>query len=351
MKLLIATPLYPPDIGGPATYARMLETGLPEHGIMVTVVRFSDVRRLPKLVRHLVYGYRVYREAKRHDAVLALDPVSVGLPASIAARLARKPFLVKVVGDYAWEQGTQRFGITETLDEFVERKKVPFAVRVLRSIQSRVAQKAVRVIVPSEYLKRIVMTWGVDLEKMQVIYNAVSLEEGGSAPSSVRALARPLIVTAGRLVPWKHVEGVIDAVAELSQGSLVIVGEGPERSALEKRAKEKLSGRTLFAGALAHKDLLATLKEADAFVLNSSYEGLSHVLVEATMLHVPVIATRVGGNTEIIEEGKNGWLIPAGDTEALARSLRELPPLPMINRDVLTPERMLGDTALLLSNI
>src|SRR3989344_3373366 len=106
MRLVIATPLYPPEVGGPATYVQELETGLPSRSIDVTVVKFSDVRRwyLPKLVRHYVYYRRVLQEAKNADLVLALDPVSVGLPAMKAARKAGKPFVVKIVGDYAWEQ-------------------------------------------------------------------------------------------------------------------------------------------------------------------------------------------------------------------------------------------------------
>src|SRR3989344_6122168 len=164
MKLVIATPLYPPEIGGPATYAKLLEDGLPGKGIEVELVKFSGVRHLPKLVRHYIYYRRVLQAARGADAVLALDPVSVGLPAMKAAKKAGKPFVVKIVGDYAWEQGVQRFGVTQNLDEFVRTTTVPFRVSVLRRIQTRVAQGAPRVIVPSEYLKNIVSAWGVPRE-------------------------------------------------------------------------------------------------------------------------------------------------------------------------------------------
>src|SRR3989344_6621979 len=137
MRLLIATPLYPPDIGGPATYAKLLNEGLPAKGIDVELIKFSEVRHLPKLIRHYVYYRRVLAVARNVDIILALDPVSVGLPAMKAARKAGKPFVVKIVGDYAWEQGVQRFGVTHTLDAFVKEKRVPFSVRMLRRIQTR----------------------------------------------------------------------------------------------------------------------------------------------------------------------------------------------------------------------
>lgn len=324
MKLVIATPLYPPEIGGPATYAKLLEEGLPGKGVDIELVKFGEVRHLPKFIRHYVYYRRVLKAARQADAVLALDPVSVGLPAMKAARRAGKPFVVKIVGDYAWEQGQQRFGITENLDDFVRTETVPFPVKMLRRVQTRVALSATRVIVPSEYLKGIVEVWGVPAELIQVIYNAVPLEELGSVPEKAARAPRPLVVTAGRLVPWKHIDGVIDAVASLPEASLVVVGDGPDRAKLEEHARAKLPGRVVFTGMLSHKDTLATILSADAFILNSSYEGLSHLLVEALMLGVPTVATRAGGNPEVITDGKDGFLVPVHDTRALAKALETL---------------------------
>lgn len=324
MKLVIATPLYPPEIGGPATYAHLLEAGLPGKGVEVELVKFGEVRHLPKGVRHLIYFLRVRRALRRADLVLALDPVSTGLPACLAAWSLQKPLLVKVVGDYAWEQGRQRFGVTAWLDKFVQTKRVPFAVWLLRQVQTGVARSAARVIVPSEYLRGIVATWGVEQEKIEVIHNAVPIETLGCVPEAVAALGRPLVVTAGRLVPWKHFDGVIDAVAQITSASLVVVGEGPEHAALAASADMALSSRACFTGALSHADLLATIKNADVFVLNSSYEGLSHLLIEALALGVPTIATRVGGNPEVITDGVDGVLVPAADTAALGAALGHL---------------------------
>ena len=326
-RLVIATPLYPPDPGGPATYARLLETGLPARGMEVALVKFSDVRKYPKLVRHAAYFWHVFRTTRRGDIVLALDPVSVGLPALVAARLRRATFVVKIVGDYAWEQGVQRFGITDTLDHFVRREQIPSQVSFLCRIQEHVAKSARAVIVPSEYLKGIVSVWGVRPERIEVVYNAIELEEGGKVPAGQLELPKPVIATVGRLVPWKRVGGIIDAVASLPIGmgaSLVVVGDGPNRGMLEAQAKQQLESRGLFTGAIGHIDTLAAIRAADIFVLNSTYEGLSHVLIEALMLGKPIIATSVGGNDELITNEENGLLIPAKDTRALTEVLERL---------------------------
>ena len=328
MKLVIATPLYPPEIGGPATYAKLLVERLPKRGIEVSLVKFSGVKKWPKFIRHILYFVRVLRATRSADAVYALDPVSVGFPASLAARWLRKPFFVKIVGDYAWEQGRQRFGVTQNLDDFVANERVPRMVRLLRKIQTRVARAATKVIVPSDYLRNIVVSWGIQKEKIEVIHNAVPQEEPGLVPRTVEKLPRPLIVSVGRLVPWKGMEDLIDAVALLggqgNRASLAIVGDGPDLVPLVAHAEEKLKGGYIFTGALSHADTLSMMKHADAFVLNSSYEGLSHILIEALMLGVPTIATNIGGNPEVITDEHEGLLVHSGDTAALAAALAKL---------------------------
>src|SRR3989344_4614139 len=102
MKLVIATPLYPPDIGGPATPTPFLPHAPPAPGGGVETVPWSSVGAWSKGVRHALYTLRLLRAARRADALLAQDTVSVGLPALLAARLAHVPLLGRVAGDPAW---------------------------------------------------------------------------------------------------------------------------------------------------------------------------------------------------------------------------------------------------------
>lgn len=326
-RLLVATPLYPPDPGGPATYAQILETMLPEQGTVVEVVKFGNVRHLPKLVRHLVYFFNVLRSAKHADAILALDPVSVGLPSALVAKLLKKRFYVKVVGDYAWEQGRQRFGLTMDLDTFIHARHMPLQVRVLRALQRYVARQATRIIVPSYYLQNIVGSWGIQQDRISVVYNAVTPAVSSVCPSVLSEVRRPLILTIGRLVPWKHIDGIIDALERVgSEGvptTLAIVGTGPlEQSLMQKAAESRTD--ILFLGQQDRRGTEGALASADILVLNSSYEGLSHVLIEALMQGKAIIATNAGGNPELIEDGVNGILIPVGDTPALASAIMRL---------------------------
>ncbi|MBP9711138.1 MAG: glycosyltransferase family 4 protein [Candidatus Pacebacteria bacterium] len=297
-KIVIATPLYSPEIGGPATYSKELVDGLPAYGIEISLVKFSDVRHLPKLLRHFVYYRRVLAALKNADAVLALDPVSVGLPAMRAARKLNKKFLVKIVGDYAWEQGVQRFGVTQDLDEFVVSSQPSFAVRTLQNIQKKVALAADRIIVPSPYLKEVVQKWGIPEEKILVINNGIRIPE--SLPVYTKKPGEFLIVSAGRRVPWKGFEA-IERVAEKNVGS-------------NWRAKI-ISGQ-------AREEVLGWMKAADVFVLNSRYEGFPHALAEAMTLGIPVVATDTKAHRYLV--GESGILVPPGDDTALEQELMNI---------------------------
>lgn len=329
-KLMIAAGLYPPDIGGPATYAKMIEEELPKRGLETTVLPFSAVRSYPFLLRHVLYAFKLWRRRKDLAAIYALDPISVGLPALLVSRLCRRPFVLRLGGDYAWEQGRVRFGLSATLDEYTkDRKNADWRTRVLARLEDLVVARASLVIVPSQYLKNIVSTWpGVLARRVVVINSALSPIH---IPQSKEELREHLgykgftIVSAGRLVPWKGFAELIDAVAEIPKANLVIVGEGPEEERLKALAKARgLSLRVRFLGAQNKEALGGFIKAADLFVLNTGYEGLSHQILEAMYLEVPVLTTRIGGNPEVIKDGENGVLVKYGNGEALKEAIERL---------------------------
>lgn len=328
-KILIATGIFPPDIGGPATYSKLLADKLPERGASVEIASFGEVRHLPKLVRHTVYFFKLLLRARGCDIVYAQDPVSVGLPACLTARIMGKPFYLKIVGDYAWEQGVQRFGVADLLDEFSIRNKYSFPVRVMKQIQTRVAHHATKIIVPSKYLKRIVINWGITGDKISVIYNAFEPLETLSTRDELHTtlgFSGKVIISVGRLVPWKGFEGLITVFTELYKNdpslSLVIIGDGPDRQKLEQQVQNLgLNDKVIFTGRLVQHKMLEYIKASDVFVLNTSYEGFSHQLIEVLAIGTPCITTSVGGNVEIIRDRENGLLFPYNDLPKLKKSI------------------------------
>lgn len=368
--ICIATPLYAPDIGGPATHVALLEQGLPRDQYELRIVKFGAVRHLPKIIRHGVYLFRVIKAARDSNFIYGLDPVSVGLPAVIAAGILRKPFVLRVGGDYAWEQGVQRFGVTETLDEFVSHPQTSFPVQILQALQSYVARRAKKIIAPSEYLAKVVATWGVDPARMCVIYSQPEPLGVGLSRSEARKKLNihedeEFVISVGRLVPWKGFEGVIDAVAEVRKERpvrLYIAGDGPTRQALEAHISFTHSQQFVtLLGQLSQQDLLTWVAAADVLALNTRYEGLSHVLVEAFMLRTPVVTTSVGGNMELVQDEKTGLLVGHNDISALTacimRVLTDKPFAAMLAQnaasslDKFSKERVLGQLETLFTSI
>lgn len=331
--MLVATGLYSPDIGGPATYTSMLEDKLQNCGIDLTVLPFGTVRHLPKVVRHFVFMYRLWELAKKTDIIYALDSISVGVPAYIVSVLTHKPFIVRLGGDYAWEQGRQRFGLEASLDEYTAQKKqAPLLVRVFAGIQSYVVKRAVRVVAPSEYLKGIIATWGVAESKIEVIYSALFPLEVTESKAILReqlSYTGTVITTVGRLVPWKGFLELVDVFAELHEENpdttLVIIGDGPlQEELVEKIHTLELTDSIRLQGRVGKQTLAAAIKGSDLFVLNTSYEGLSHQLLEVMDLGVPIVTTNVGGNPELITDGVSGLLVPPLDNQELKSAIKRL---------------------------
>ena len=335
MKVLIATGLMAPEMGGPATYTKSLIDNLPQHNIEVDVLPFSVVRKQMKLIRHFSYFLKLLKLAKNSDIIIALDTVSVGFPAVMVSLFLHKKFILRVPGDYAWEQGVARFGITDTLDIFVEKKKKErFFVTLLVYIQKFVAKRASLVIVPSQYLKKIALIWGVKEKKIRVIYNAPPsvtthdelLNTDPAELKRVLKLMDPVIISVGRLVKWKGFSTLIDLMPELIRKypkiQLVIIGDGPLEEDIKYRVQiMRVEQNVLLLKTLTRERLYAYLRASNLFILNTNYEGLSHQILEAMSLKVPVVTTSVGGNTELIEDGISGVLVDYDNKAALIQAI------------------------------
>lgn len=343
-RVLVVSGIYPPEIGGSATYAELMFRELPKKGFATEVLTTGEwqipgVHFVPskgKLGRYIKFFWAAYTLAKRFDIIYAVDSsFGAATIAAFAAWLRRKPFIMRVTGDYAWEQGMQRFGVNELLDDFApltEPRRYKFAVRILARAERYAAKRATFIIAPSEYLKRIVETWGVAPEKIQVIFNAVDVPRITETKKDIRerlGWKGSVVVSAGRLVPWKGfatlIEAFFDVLRSVPDAKLIILGDGPDKSALEEKIDAMHLGESVtLSGRLARERLARYLKAADLFVLNTGYEGFSHQLVEAMALGAPVITTAVGGNVEVIKDKTNGVLTNYNDREMLGEAIKFL---------------------------
>ncbi len=176
-------------------------------------------------------------------------------------------------------------------------------------------------------------TEGISCEKLHVIHNAVDLEPFRNATAADRDAVRmelgipPAVPVAGIVANLRLVKGleVFLRAASLVRGRLpeahfVVVGEGDERHKLELLAEE-LGIRAVACFAGRRTDIPRLLKAFDVGVLSSHSESFSNAVVEYLAAGLPVVCTDVGGCRECIREGVNGFVVPVGDHDALARGI------------------------------
>ncbi|PIT92532.1 MAG: hypothetical protein COU08_01800 [Candidatus Harrisonbacteria bacterium CG10_big_fil_rev_8_21_14_0_10_42_17] len=343
INCLITTGIFPPEIGGSATYSSTLLQEFTKKNIIARVLTYGKgnkkgviyiSKKIPKGLRHAIFGIKLIALGLRSDILLAADSsIAAATVTAYVAKMIKKPYLVRVTGDYAWEQGVQRFGVKEFMNEF-QRKAYRGRVNILRKAQRFAVENATYVIAPSEYLAKITAGWGVKCEKIKVISNNVEINESGIKKEEIRekigiAKNNFLLVSTGRLVPWKGFATVIDTVQELRQKKkeiqLFIIGDGPDKEKLQQRIKEKNAEQYIFLiGRMPKKTLAQYIEASDIFVLNTAYEGFSHQLIEAMQLGCAIITTRVGGNEELIKNGKTGILIEYNKKEELRNNINKL---------------------------
>lgn len=347
MKIVIATGIYPPEIGGPAGYVKGLATELVKRGHEVEVVTYGDGRteRHPNfevvvisrsggaLMRYARYAKSVYKMAKTADLVYAQGPVSEGLPAAVATLVARKPLALKIVGDFAWEQYMQS-PLAETepesLDEFLTHNHQG-KIRVYEAVERWVAKRAKCIIVASYYMKGAVSQWRVNREKIHVIHNAITLQRVIGSRDEVRArLGLPtdvkLVLTAGRVIYWKRMDLAIRSVARLGgDWRLLIAGEGHMVKEWQQLAQEMgVKDRVVWLGRVDRDKLWEYMAAADVFVMPSCLETFSFVLLEALAQGCPAVISDRGGMLEIAERYPPLVTVsPFGDEEALAKAIAD----------------------------
>jgi glycosyltransferase involved in cell wall biosynthesis len=345
MHLLITTDIFPPDIGGPASYVPLIAGELSLRGHTVLVLTYSRVppqeddknwpfalRRIPlgipRPLRLLRAVAEIWRLGWRAEVIyvngLLVEVALANLPLG-------RPVVAKVVGDIAWERARHRGWASDDIETF-QARQYGWQVELRRRLRDWALRRADRVIVPSAYLRGLVGRWHIPEERIVVIYNAFQpldprgfQNSAGLRPASIPLSTRYRIITVCRLTPWKGVDGLIEALAGLPDVGLVIVGEGPEREALEQLAEKRgVAGRVHFAGSLPRQQVAGYLQACNLFVLNSTYEGFPHAVLEAMAAGVPVVAADAGGTGEVVEDGVTGRLVPPQDTTALRQAITEL---------------------------
>jgi glycosyltransferase involved in cell wall biosynthesis len=322
LKILITVGIFPPDIGGPASFVPKIAELYSNSGHDVTVVCLTDRKQTDnlnfKVVRILRNQNLLIRWIKTVSQIIRqgynADLFFVnGLPMEsyIANIFTRKKLIRKIVGDWAWERGMNKKIINESFDEF-QNNKHNLHLEIAKFSRGWTATKANLIITPSNHLKNVVKGWGVKENSIKVIYNGTKLK---NKPDPIVDQPNDYLklITVGRLAPWKNIDIIIEALSDYKKANqnfiFYIVGSGPEEIKLKKLVNDlDLENFVTFTGQLQKEDLNYYLQKSDIYIQASSYEGLPHVILEAMSHNLSIISTPIGGTNEVIQDGKNGWV-------------------------------------------
>ncbi len=311
MKILICTGIYPPDIGGPATQAKVLFEELPKYQCQAKVVTYGDPatgglesgsifyisRRQNILFRYLKYFWKVFCLSKEADIIYAFDLISVGLPCAVAKILRpRAKLFVRLGGDYQWERATQTREYAKTLEQYYIDSKFSPSEKLIYFITNFVIGRASRIIFNARLLKDIYVKYrGLSEDQTAVIGNIKQDIIIKTKPATKDYIN---ILFAGRLIAARNLKNLIGAFALINKNvfpkkiELEIIGNGPEKNGLEAEIGSLGMGDGVkIFPQLGRDELLEKINNSDLVALVSLTEINSNFMMEALSLGKVVILT------------------------------------------------------------
>ena len=320
MRVLVTVGIFPPDIGGPATFVpKIAKYFQDELNYEIEILTLSDNknsninddfsvkridRNLPIIYRWLKTIFTIYKLGKNKDLIFVNG---LGTEATIANIFLKKKIIRKIVGDPVWERAYSKAKISESFDEF-QVKNYGFSISLQKKVRSFSIKKSDIVVTPSKHLKNFILNLGFK-NKIEIINNGVFIPEENT---NIFTNDQINITIVSRLVSHKNIKKIIRAISDLNDPLIYlnIIGDGPELNQLQKISLESNNkDNIIFHGKLNRDDINHIFLKSDIYIQASNYEGLPHSLLEAMSYGIPVLCTPVGECKEILGNEDRGYVL------------------------------------------
>ena len=320
MRVLVTVGIFPPDIGGPATFVpKIAKYFQDELNYEIEILTLSDNknlnikddfsvkridRNLPIIYRWLKTIFTIYKLGKNKDLIFVNG---LGTEATIANIFLKKKIIRKIVGDPVWERAYSKAKISESFDEF-QVKNYGFSISLQKKVRSFSIKKSDIVVTPSKHLKNFILNLGFK-NKIEIINNGVFIPEENT---NIFTNDQINITIVSRLVSHKNIKKIIRAISDLNDPLIYlnIIGDGPELNQLQKISLESNNkDNIIFHGKLNRDEINHIFLNSDIYIQASNYEGLPHSLLEAMSYGIPVLCTPVGECKEILGNEDRGYIL------------------------------------------
>lgn len=347
LRIVVFAPFYPPHVGGMESHAEEFNEYAAKHGAQIivftphiprsskreeypssniTIVRFPAFEvisgyPIPSLWNRLFWKQLYTLATEQYDIVISRTRFFIpSLIALIFAKYKHSKLLhIEHGSDFVQSNNRVYSWIAYIYDKTI-------GTLVLRSADAVVAN--------SEASASFVQNLTGNKVTAQVIYRGVNTERIKNTPPNTnirRLYSNKIIITfIGRLIGGKGVSDLLSALAIMRTDGIenfhcVIIGDGSQKKALQKIVRnKKLASHVTFYGQQSSQEAIAILKASDIFVNPSYTEGLPTSVIEAAFCKKAIIATAVGGTSEIISDSINSYLIPPRNANLLAERLSHL---------------------------
>ena len=320
MRVLVTVGIFPPDIGGPATFVpKIAKYFQDELNYEIEILTLSDNknsninddfsvkridRNLPIIYRWLKTIFTIYKLGGNKDLIFVNG---LGTEVTIANIFLKKKIIRKIVGDPVWERAYSKAKISESFDEF-QVKNYGFSISLQKKVRSFSIKKSDIVVTPSKHLKNFILNLGFK-NKIEIINNGVFIPEENT---NIFTNDQINITIVSRLVSHKNIKKIIRAISDLNDPLIYlnIIGDGPELNQLQKISLESNNkDNIIFHGKLNRDDINHIFLKSDIYIQASNYEGLPHSLLEAMSYGIPVLCTPVGECKEILGNEDRGYIL------------------------------------------
>ena len=331
MKILLTSGIYPPDIGGPATFIPELAQAFTLENIEVEVItlgqymredyskkwKINKISRSFKLFRIPKTVLTIYHKSKPNSVIFS-NGLFLETAIAIVLRRGKVKGIVKIVGDPVWERAINQGKTTLGLQEFNQSSKFGLKFLTQRFIFNWAFSKFDTLICPSKELALLIQSW-VPEKKIKVIHNGTNCYKFNE--HRIENAFYDLILVS-RLVEWKNIDKVFEALKGLKY-KIGVIGVGPEQEKLFELSKS-FDLNIDFLGSLNKEEVQEKLSISKIFILYSDYEGLSFALIEAMANGLAIIASNNEGNSNVITNNLDGILVPLEDLNGLRESVINL---------------------------
>jgi len=278
ISILIATGIYPPDIGGPAKYAENLAKQFKNKNYEVKILSYKFEKKLPIGLRHIWYFLRMTFNLRYVDLIIALDTFSVGAPAALAAKIFNKKIIIRVGGDFLWETYVEKSGnLIKFKDFYYQKIKLPFKYKIIAFLE-KAALKNVSALAfntgwQKDFFEEI---YKLNQSKNFIIENYYCGKIISGEPKEKNFLF------AGRRIKLKNIKALEEVFEEIE--------------------KEREDIRLDLVDNLSHNELMEKIKLSYALIVPSISEFAPNFIIEGLSFNKPFILTKETGLYEELKD-------------------------------------------------